>query len=290
MFELHVTSPSAQKILLHVETIRLHDGRTLGYAEYSPPGWKTLFYFHGHPGSRVEAGFLADEAKKLNVRLIGIDRPGMGYSTFQPNRRFLDWPDDVSELADILEINHFAVAGLSGGGPYALACAYKIPDRLTACGVISGVGRINPFISFLSQWLPWLMMPIVRRSFQNEEQAQEALSKAAMKWIEADRKSLMVPGIKEIMAASLVEGLRQGTRGAAYEGTLFGRSWGFRLEEIQFRKIFLWHGELDKEVPVASAREIARQLPHRKTTYYSQHGHISLIVNHAEDILKALTR
>jgi pimeloyl-ACP methyl ester carboxylesterase len=289
MFDHHATSPIAQKILLHGEKIRLHDGRTLGYAEFSPPGWKTLFYFHGHPGSRVEAEFLAHGAKKLSVRLIGIDRPGMGYSTFQPNRRFLDWPDDVIELADILEINHFSVAGLSGGGPYALACAYKIPDRLTTCGIISGVGRISPFLSFLSQWLPWLMMPIVRRSFQNEEQAQKALSKAATKWIEPDRKSLLVPGIKELMAASLVEGLRQGTRGAAHEGTLLGQSWGFQLEEIRFRKIFLWHGELDKEVPVASAREVARKLPHCKATYYSGEGHISLIVNHASDILKVLT-
>jgi pimeloyl-ACP methyl ester carboxylesterase len=282
MFDLSATSPSAQKI-------QLRDGRTLGYTEYSPPGWKTLFYFHGHPGSRVEAGFLADQAKKLSVRLIGIDRPGMGLSTFQPHRRFLDWPADVIELADILEINHFAVAGLSGGSPYALACAYKIPGRLTTCGIISGVGRISPFLSFLSQWLPWLILPFIRRSFQNEEQAQKTLAKVSAKWIEADRKSLLAPGIKEIMAASLVEGLRQGTRGAAYEGTLLGRSWGFSLEEIEFHNIFLWHGELDKEVPIAAARGIASKLPHCRATYYSGEGHISLIVNHAPDILKVLT-
>ena len=270
------------------KTIQLHDGRILGYAEYGQATGKPLLYFHGHPGTRVEAKFLAEQAGHLGVRLIGMDRPGMGLSTFKANRRFLDWPADVVELADSLHIDRFAVVGLSGGGPYALACAYKIPHRLTACGVVSGVGRIHPFLAFLSQWLPWLMMPFIRRSLQNEEQAQKTLVKAASIWVEADRKSLQVPGIKELMAASLVEALRPGARGAAYEGALFGRPWEFNLEQIQFPMIFLWHGELDNEIRISTARDVARKLPQCKATYYPGEGHISVIVNHAQDIMKAL--
>jgi pimeloyl-ACP methyl ester carboxylesterase len=270
------------------KTIQLDDGRTLGYAEYGQTGGKPLFYFHGHPGARLEAKFLAEKAENLNVRLIGIDRPGMGLSTFQVNRRYLDWPDDVLELADRLQIDHFAVAGFSGGAPYALACAHKIPGRLTACGIISGAGHVSPFLAFLSQWLPWLMLPMIRRSFQNDEQAQKTVAKAASNWIEADRKSLLVPGVKELMAASLVEGLRQGARGAAYEGTLFGRRWGFELKEIKFPAIFLWHGELDQEISVATARAAAGDLPHSKAAYYPGEGHISVIVTHAQEILAAL--
>lgn len=271
------------------KTIQLHDGRILGYVEYGQADGKPLFYFHGHPGARVEAKFLAEQAAKCSVRLIGIDRPGMGLSTFKVNRGYLDWPDDILELADSLHISYFAVTGFSGGAPYALACAYKIPDRLTACGIISGVGPLKPFLAFLSQWMPWLMMPVIMRSFQNEQQAQTTLAKAAANWIEADRKSLLVSGIKELMAASLVEGLRQGSRGAAYEGTLFGRQWGFRLEEIKFPTISLWHGELDKEIPIARAQEVAGRLVHCKANYYPGEGHISVIVNHAQDILKAIT-
>jgi pimeloyl-ACP methyl ester carboxylesterase len=136
------------------KTIQLHDGRTLGYAEYGSSHGKTIFYFHGHPGSRFEARFLAEQTVQYGVRLIGVDRPGMGLSSFKRGRRILDWPDDAAELADSLQIEHFAVVGFSGGGPYALACAHKIPQRLTACGIISGVGHINPFLAFLSQWLP----------------------------------------------------------------------------------------------------------------------------------------
>jgi len=108
MSEAHSTISTAR-------TIQLHDGRTLEYAEYARADGKPLFYFHGHPGARLEARFLAEQAMQVGVRLIGIDSPGMGLSTFKASRHFLDWPDDVGELADGLHINHFAVVGLSGG-------------------------------------------------------------------------------------------------------------------------------------------------------------------------------
>ena len=126
-------------------TFQLRDGRTLGYAEYGNSAGTPLFYFHGHPGSRFEAGFFAQQATHNGIRLIGIDRPGMGLSSYKAGRQFLDWPDDVVELADNLHIDRFAVARFSGGGPYALACAVKIPHRLLSCGIISGVGVLVAF-------------------------------------------------------------------------------------------------------------------------------------------------
>jgi len=126
------------------------------------------------------------------------------------------------------------------------------------------------------------------RFFRNEEQAQKALVRAAGSWAEPDRKSILLPGIKELMGASLVEALRQGTQGAAYDGALLGRRWGFRLEEITFPVIYLWHGELDKEVPVSMGREMTEKLGQCKATFYPGEGHISVIVNHAQDIVRAL--
>jgi pimeloyl-ACP methyl ester carboxylesterase len=185
-------------------------------------------------------------------------------------------------------IDRFAGVGFSGGGPYALVCAYQIPHRLTACGTVARVGRISPFLVFLSQWLPWLVLPITRRFFRNKEQAQKALMRAARNWVEPDRKSIFLPGIKELMVASLVEALRPGARGAAHDGALLRRPWRFNLEEVIFPRIFLWHGELDKEVPVATGREVAGKLAQCKATYYTGEGHISLIVNHAQNIVQAL--
>lgn len=264
------------------KTLQLPDGRTLGYAAYGAAAGKPLFYFHGHSGSRFEAKFLAEQATQAGVRLIGVDRPGLGLSSFQPQRRLRDWPEDVSALADSLHLDHFAVVGFSGGGPA------QIPQRLTACGLVAGVGHIHPFLAFLSQWLPWLLLPLLRAAFQTEAQAQKTLANAARHWVAPDQNSLRQPGIKELMAASLVEALHPGAQGAAYDGAVLGRPWGFNLAAIKFPKLYLWHGELANEVPVASGRALAAHLPQCQPTYYPNEGHISLIVNHAPDIVQAL--
>jgi pimeloyl-ACP methyl ester carboxylesterase len=270
--------------------IKLRDGRALGYIEYGSSGGKPLVYFHGHPGSRFEAKFLAREATQAGVRLIGIDRPGMGLSSYKAGRSLLDLADDVIELADSLDIEHFAVVGFSGGGPYALACAYKIPNRLTACGIVSGVGHIALFLSFLSMWLPWLMLPITKRFFQDKERAKELLARVSQNWLGSDRKALAFPGVAETMAASLAEAVKQGTKGAAYDGTLIGsRNWGFKLEDITLSNLYIWHGERDTQISVASVRMLANRLTTCKATYYPNDGHISTIVNHATEIMATMT-
>jgi pimeloyl-ACP methyl ester carboxylesterase len=213
----------------------------------------------------------------------------MGLSTYKAGRSLLDWSDDVVELANSLHIDRFSVVGFSGGGPYAIACAYKIPNRLISCGIVSGVGHTSLFLSFLSKWLPWLILPMTKRFFRDEEHAKPLLTKASQKWVEPDRKVLSAPGVAEIMAASLVEAVKQGTKGAAYDGTLIGsRNWGFKLEDIKLSTLYLWHGERDTQIPVTAVRTLAKRLTTCKTTYYPNEGHISLIVNHAKDILNAL--
>jgi pimeloyl-ACP methyl ester carboxylesterase len=271
--------------------MKLPDGRILGFAECGKPEGRPLLYFHGHPGSRFEARFLADAAFRANVRLFGIDRPGMGLSTYKPGRRLLDWPEDIVAFADSLAIERFAVVGFSAGGPYSLACAYKIPDRLVACGVVSGLGRRGLFLSFLAAWLPWLLLPFARwRFFPSENRAQQTLTRVSGRWPEPDRKAIEVPGVKELMAASLVEGLRQGARGAAYDGALLARRWGFEVERLNFPATHLWHGELDNQVPVALARDMAQRIPHTKATFYSEDAHISTLINHGDKIVGSLVQ
>ncbi len=108
--------------------LQLRDGRVLGYAEYGNPNGKPVFFFHGLPGSRRQRHPDNSIARELDARIVTIDRPGYGLSDFQPDRRLLDWPDDVAQLADALNIDQFAAIGLSGGGPYLLSCAYMMPD------------------------------------------------------------------------------------------------------------------------------------------------------------------
>lgn len=132
------------------------------------------------------------------------------------------------------------------------------------------------------------MLPIARRYFRDEASASKTLIGAARNWVEPDRKALSVPGVTQIMAASLVAALKNGAKGPAYDGVLLGRSWGFRLEEIRLPRVYLWQGELDREVPVAMGKSIAERLIHCKATFYPGEGHISLIVNHREEIVTTM--
>jgi len=129
---------------------------------------------------------------------------------------------------------------------------------------------------------------MTRRLFRDEDQARTSLTRLARRWVEPDRKALSLPGVSETMAASLVEALRQGAKGAAYDGVLLGRSWGFKLEAIAFPRLYLWHGERDQQVSVAMARALAERLGQCQAAYYPGEGHISMIVNHQEEIVVSL--
>jgi pimeloyl-ACP methyl ester carboxylesterase len=154
------------------QQIRLRDGRLLGCAEYGDPEGKPVFFFQGTPSSRLMHPD-ATLTSALAGRLIMLDRPGFGLSDFQPNRHLLDWPDDVVEVADLLGLDRFAVVGISGGGPYAAACAYKIRERLTSVAMVSSMGPVDvpgategmPFIRragvLIGRRAAWLVRPLV---------------------------------------------------------------------------------------------------------------------------------
>lgn len=147
------------------QTLRLEGGRTLGCAEWGDTSGLPLLRFHGSSSSRLERPVQPEAL--AGVRLVTIDRPGHGLSDFQPKRTLLDWPEDVAALATHLGIERFAVSGWSAGGPYALACAYRTPQRLTAVGLISSVGphdrpaategmdRFNRMTLAVTRRLPW---------------------------------------------------------------------------------------------------------------------------------------
>jgi len=279
--------------------LRLRDGRLLGYAEYGDPEGKPAFFFHGMPGSRLEARFGHDAAKKLGLRVIAIDRPGYGLSDFKPRRTFLDWPDDVVELAGALNVDRFAVAGVSGGGPYVAACALKIPQRLTAAGIISGVGPFevpgategmsqrNRFIFGMARRLPWLVnLPYWLMAQGARRFPDRAISLMMRSLPEPDKAVLARPEIRALFMEDTAEAFRSGGRGAAWECVLYARPWGFRLEDIRM-EVHLWQGEVDVNVPPSMGRYQAEAIPNCRATFYPGEGHL-LIIDRIEEILAAL--
>jgi pimeloyl-ACP methyl ester carboxylesterase len=286
------------------KTIRLHDGRALGYAEYGAPEGKPVLYFNGYPGTRLEARLISDAAAKTGVRLIGIDRPGLGLSDFQPGRRLLDWPDDVLELADALGLDRFAIVGVSGGGPYSAACAFKIPRRLSACGIIAGIGPMDPaagditwsnqVIGFVARRFPFLfellMWWSLGRFSQDPERLQAAIEKQAQLLPEPDRQLFDIHEIKQVFVEQAVETFRQGDKGPAWDGKLlFGEPWGFTPRDISMKNVHLWHGELDANVPVSMGRAMANKIPGCQAKFYPEEAHLSLLINRADEILRTLS-
>jgi pimeloyl-ACP methyl ester carboxylesterase len=283
-------------------TICLGDGRRLGYAEYGDPEGIPLLYCHGFPASRFEAALLDPAARKTGVHVVAADRPGCGLSDFQPNRRIGDWPGDVVELADALGIDRFAIVGVSGGGPYALACAHKIPQRLTAVGVVCGLGPVSDsraiadmlwsrrLVFRLARQAPWLLRLFYAAVLDRILRRQPAaiLSMIARTPVRPDRQALDRPEVRRALLASILESVREGPRGILHELSLYTQDWDFRPEEIALT-IDLWHGEADPIVPVVHARTLVERLPQIRPVILPDEGHFSLPLNHMESILLALT-
>lgn len=281
--------------------LRLNDGRMLGYAEYGDPAGVPVFSFHGLPGSRLQFRIADEPARKRGVRVISPDRPGIGLSTFQPGRKLLDWPRDVSELAHALGIERFAVSGVSGGGPYAAACAFALRERVTAAAIISGIGPMrsgkstegmmltNRILFGAQRWFPplgrllmWLTSVAIRRG---GEQGMERFMRALP---EADQRVLSRPEVRAMFAEDGREAFREGARGAALENSILTRAWDFRLHDIVV-PVHIWQGGADRNVPAAHARRMAEAIPNATLHFYADEGHM-LIVDRIDEILATIAR
>jgi pimeloyl-ACP methyl ester carboxylesterase len=218
------------------------------------------------------------------VRLIAPDRPGLGRSSRQPGRGLADWPDDVRALADALGIDRFGAVGVSGGGPHALACAWKIPERLSVCGTVSGVApmagadlpglnRQHHAALELARAAPWLVGTVMvcgRFAWcRFPEQMYRRLQALGPR---ADQTVLARPEVAASLIAGLCEAFRQGSQGAADELGLFIRPWGFPLEAITM-PVQIWHGARDGLVPIAAAHRLVDLIPDARLEIVPDGGH-----------------
>jgi pimeloyl-ACP methyl ester carboxylesterase len=282
------------------QTLQLSDGRQLGFAEYGAPDGTPVFFFQGAPSSRLFHHPDETIAISANARIITIDRPGYGLSSFQPGRTLLDWPADIVELADALEISSFAVAGISAGGPYVAACAYKIPELITSATIISGVGptdfktdtqklyRKRRIAITVARKTPWLLRPLIWL-FQNPQRDPERYFERTFDESSLpDQAILNQPEIKAMLIPNWVEGTREGVRGFAMEGIIFAHPWGFQLEGISI-PVTIWHGDADSSTPLSMAEYIANAIPKSKLRVVPGEGHFFLF-KFWKEILSAIVR
>ena len=284
------------------QTITLSDERVLGYAESGDPKGTTLFLFHGLNSSRLEVIIPHEAMLRTGIRCIGIDRPGMGLSTFQNDRTVLDFTEDVEALADHLAVEKFFVMAVSAGTPYALACTYKIPQRVIACGIISGVAPVftcglkemskeSRFFILLAQRSPWLIKYLFwfLHGRISQDAAKEDLFLEGIMFAldDVDKNFIEIVSAKKALVEMFREGYRQGSKGVAYDGILaFGKPWGFELEEIDFSSIYLWHGENDAVNLVSMVKSMAQNLAGATLKTYPKEGHLSIVFNQLDEILE----
>jgi pimeloyl-ACP methyl ester carboxylesterase len=280
------------------QIFKLPDGRNLGYTEFGSLSGKPLLYFHGYPSSRLEAYPVDDMARKLDIRVISLDRPGFGISTPQPGRRLLDWPLDVQEFAKGLNLENFAVMGLSGGGPYALACAYALPkEMLTGVGLFASgppwaagahhMSLTRQLASVMSRRYPrilraifgifvrftkWLVNsgPIARRidrwleKQDAEKEEKDGVIATAQAGNSASSNKRPTAERRENLVRMLFdEPFAQGADAAVHEANLLSSpDWGFAFENVSYDTVRIWHGVKDKNAPIAAIRYMAHRLPH----------------------------
>lgn len=279
-------------------TVDLSDGRQLGYAAYGPADGHPLLFFHGTPGSRYarvpDTTILHDHG----LRQVTLERPGFGLSTQDPDRGLLDWPADVREAADALGFDRFAVVGASGGGPYTLACAARLSDRITGAGVVGGLGpldvpgategmEIKNRIGFALARVPLLLRPFLWFRIRTIRSDPDGFVDV---WADSaappDRRILRRPAVRAVVVQNFPAAVRQGTTGPLTDTRIHVRSWGFDLDEIPVH-VDVFQGGRDTFVPEGMARHVAGEVPSATLHRYPDEGHL-LHYEHWDEVLATI--
>ena len=279
--------------------LKLSDGRSIGYAEYGDLAGRPVMYLHGLPSSRLEMNNpdMIEIAEQLHVRLILPDRPGIGLSDFRPYT-IAGYPDLVAEFADKLGLNWFPVMGVSSGGKFVAACAWKIPQRLTSATIVSGtapfdlpgvkesLSKQDQQVYGLADKAPWLLRLMLWKVARDARKNPESVLSLFTELSEVDKAMLARPDVVQTLGQMVTESFRQGTRGAAWDWKIEARPWGFALQDIKM-PVNIWHGEEDKLVPMEQARIQTRAIPDTRLKLWPNEGH-TLFVNRLEELLSSV--
>jgi pimeloyl-ACP methyl ester carboxylesterase len=283
-------------------SMTLHDGRDLSWYEYGDPGgWPCLFLPGAATSGRAGAAFDAAAAVG-GIRLISVDRPGLGHSDPAPQRPLVEWVGDVEQLVDQLGVDRFGVLGHSAGGAYALAVTHRLTDRI--CGTVVGAGsapysedwaradgmmsRVSRLYYGLALHAPRLFGTLYLLSAPRSAKAVDRLMALATRGKSPDSEfARACPDETRASLEALADGCRQGAAGPTNDIVVLCRPWGFDLRDVTC-PVEWWHGEQDANVSPLSGREITSRLP-CVTTHFVDGGHYVLFA-HASEVMAALRR
>lgn len=269
-------------------TVGVGRGRRLGFAEFGPPTGRAVVWLHGTPGARrqipTEARAVAEVA---GLRIVGIDRPGIGSSTPHLYDNIRGFAADLDVVADCLGLDELVVIGLSGGGPYALAAGALLPDRVRAVGVLGGVaptvgpdaidgglvsiGRhVAPLISVARVPIGIGLTGAIRLA---KPLASRGLDLYARLSPEGDRRLLARPEFKAMFLDDLLNGSRKQFSAPLADVLLFSKDWGFRAADVKV-PVRWWHGDDDHIIPFSHGEHLVDRLPNASLRVLSGESHL----------------
>jgi pimeloyl-ACP methyl ester carboxylesterase len=280
-------------------TLERPDGRVVSYASWGDPGGRPLLQIHGTPGSRLSRSPDPELYARLGAHVVTFDRPGYGGSSVHPDRTILSVADDALAVVDALGWDGFAVLGVSGGGPHALALGTRAPERVRALGLAVG-GVPGDFVD------PDDLIAINREglrrareegresleAFLAEPAAQAAADPGAM--LDAamadappvDREMLARPDVRSKLVESLREAFVNGPQGWFDDSYALTMPWDFELGDVS-SPVRMWYGEADRNVPIKAVRKMASQLRVESFEILPGVGHLGWLL-HEERVLGTL--
>lgn len=278
-------------------------GRRLAWNEYGDPAGFPVMYYHGWPSSRLQARLAHHLARERGLRIVAMDRPGIGRSTFEAGRTLESWPELMERFADALGIGRFGQLGVSGGGPYVLVCAARIPGRLTGSAVLAGAvplaeagngpRDLHPVYRML---IPFRKLPgpVFSALFRVVALASRwPPGWPPLSWLlptvaAADRRLLLdFPELWAVMAKSFQEGARGGGRGVMADAEIYFQPLGIDPGSLR-HPIRYWHGGEDRNIPVAMVREFTGKIAGAQLVVDEAPGHFSLVLRRAPAALDYL--
>ena len=273
--------------------VTLRDGRSLAYAEWGDRRGRPVVMFHGTPATRLQCPD-ADATVAAGVRLITVDRPGYGWSDPKPGRSLLSWADDFAELHAQLDLPPCPLMGWSGGGPYALACAFSLPAIVTSVGVSGSVGpitevpgsfseeshRLSRLLSVdpqgaldgtVDRWNGFVEEPasIYEDWFENPTEPPDP-----------DQRLCARADVRQALIEWARDAARQGSAGAVADSMAFIEPWGFSLGEIG-PDAAVWVGDgapADRD----EADYLAAAIPGATFVVFPGDGHLAPMTRWAE--------
>ncbi len=277
---------------MDMESLRLADGRSLEFCRtgpVDPSGW--LIFHVGTPSAAALFPHVTTVTDARGIATASYSRAGYGGSTRNEGRSVAQEAENTAALADHLGASTFFVAGWSGGGPGALACAALLPERVRSCVVFAGNSPVEEVGAEWYQWFPEDHQEELRamattgsaESFRQEyeEAAAELTGLTARDFPKspeapgADRETFArSPGLAEALADSIRRGAA-GVDGWMDDAVASARPWGFHMRGIEV-PVTIRHGERDQLCRVEHGRWLADHVPGATAHILPRHGHTSV--------------